>query len=226
MNVFLDIETIPTDNEDMIRDIAAGISAPGNYSKPESIAKWEAEVKPGLVKAEVGRTAFDGTYGAICAIGYAFDMGAPSCLDQCADRSREGMMIDAFLRAVEQKAGMDDVIVIGHNVGWDLRFLWQRAIVNRVRVGNKIKWQSKPWDISVRDTMTMWNPERDRKIKLDTLCKVLGVPTPKGDMDGSKVYEYYQAKRMAEIGLYCCGDVAAMRECYLRMSGDVSMVRA
>ena len=110
--------------------------------------------------------------------------------------------------------------VVGHNVSWDLRFLLQRSIVNQVRPPHHLMaaMQAKPWGETIRDTMLMWNPEREKRIKLDTLCKVLGVPTPKVDFDGSKVYDAYKAGEFEKIATYCAADVEATRAVFKRLA--------
>ena len=77
---------------------------------------------------------------------------------------------------------------------------------------------AKPWSDSINDTMLMWNPERERRISLDRLCKVLGVPTSKGEMDGSKVWDAYQAGEYEKIATYCATDVEATRKVFHRLS--------
>ena len=74
---------------------------------------------------------------------------------------------------------------------------------------------AKPWDKCLLDTMTLWHPLN--KIKFDRLCKILGVPSPKTDMDGSKVYEAWKAGQIERIAEYCRGDVEAVRECERRI---------
>lgn len=53
MNIYLDIETLPTTDQEIIAEIEAGIKAPANYSKPETIAKWMEENKEKAVKEAV-----------------------------------------------------------------------------------------------------------------------------------------------------------------------------
>lgn len=38
MNIYIDIETLPTTDAETIAEIAANIKPPANYSKPETIA--------------------------------------------------------------------------------------------------------------------------------------------------------------------------------------------
>lgn len=51
----LDCETIPLVSDEIRAEVSDSIKVPGSYSKPETIANWEAQVKPGLVDAELAR---------------------------------------------------------------------------------------------------------------------------------------------------------------------------
>lgn len=220
MNIFLDLETLPTEDEEVIASIAADITHPSNMSKPETIAKWEEQEKPALVKSAVLKTAFDGSMGRILCIGSAFDNGdAVAVIDK-----DESFVLAKFMEQINgitPEHRLDQsAIFVGHNLsGFDLRFLWQRCVINKIPMSATLAFacRAKPWDKCVADTMLMWNPERDKRISLDRLCKALGVKTSKGDMDGSKVYETYLAGDLDKIAAYCMDDVIATRECYRRM---------
>lgn len=215
--IAFDIETIQTDDPVIIAEIAATITHPKTMSKAETIAKWAEEEKPKAVEEAVSKTSFDGTYGRICCIGWAVDRDEPMAI--CSANERE--VIETFLAAVREAHNMAGHTFVGHNItSFDLRFLWQRCIINRIKPSTSIPFAAKPWDKAIGDTMTMWNPERERRIGLDRLCKALGVPTSKGDMDGSKVHKTFLAGELDKIARYCKDDVAATRECYLRMIGE------
>lgn len=220
MRLFLDIETIPTVDPAVIEEIAAGVLPPGNMSKAETIAAWEVDKKPALVEEAVRKTSFDATYGRICCIGWAFEDAPPTTLMTPALEERE--MLASFCKVVLTQAGQIEsrLEVCGHNVSWDLRFMLQRCIVNGVRPPHALMaaMQAKPWGDSIRDTMLMWHPDRERRISLDKLCRVLGVPTSKGDMDGSKVWGAYQAGEYEKIATYCAADVEATRKVFHRLS--------
>ncbi len=218
-NIYFDIETLPSDDAGIIADIAAGIKPPGNLKKAETIAAWERDEKPGAVLEAVKKTGLDGTFGRICCIGFAVN-------DDAADvrYGDEAETITAFFAWLTEAARISDyterqsAIFIGHNIlSFDLRFLWQRCVVNGIRPPAFIPFNAKPWDGKVLDTMMAWNPERERRISLDKLCLALGVPSSKGDMDGSKVAEYWQAGRHQEVAAYCMADVEAVRQCHKRM---------
>ena len=218
-NIYFDIETLPSDDSGIIADIAAGIKPPGNLKKAETIEAWERDEKPGAVLEAVKKTGLDGTFGRICCIGFAVN-------DDAADvrYGDEAETITAFFAWLTEAARISDyterqsAIFIGHNIlSFDLRFLWQRCVVNGIRPPAFIPFNAKPWDGKVLDTMTAWNPERERRISLDKLCRALSVPTSKGDLDGSKVAEYWQAGKQKEVAAYCMADVEAVRQCHKRM---------
>jgi hypothetical protein len=213
MNLYLDIETVGTDDPVVIAEITAGITPPGNISKAETIAAWESEKKPALVEEAIKRTSFDGGLGRVICFGYAFDKKPVESLIGTGEP--ELLMA---VSAIDPGSMTSLITVIGHNVAWDARFLWQRMIVNNVPVPQwlRVAVKAKPWEMG--DTMTLWNPDRERKVSLAKLCRILGVPTPKGDLDGSKVWDAYRAGEIDRIAEYCRGDVEATRACYLRMT--------
>lgn len=223
MLLYLDIETLPAMDAATRADIAASVRPPASLKKAETIAKWEAEDKPSAVEEAIRKTAFDGTYGRVLAIGYAVDDQPPAChigderdvLTAFLSNLREASKL-AFHGGETERA----ITFVGHNiVGFDLRFLWQRMVVNGIKPTGELlaAMKARPWGREVADTMTMWNPDRQSRTSLDTLCKALNVQTPKGDMDGSQVYDAFKADEIEKIHTYCVGDVEAVRACYRRM---------
>lgn len=54
------------------------------------------------------------------------------------------------------------------------------------------------------------------KMKLDEICKIMGLEGKPSNIDGSQVYEYYQAGKIAEIAEYCKSDVINTYRLWLR----------
>jgi 3'-5' exonuclease len=208
MNLFLDIETIGTEDQTVIDEITAGITPPGNISKAETITAWEVDKKPGLIEEAIKRSSFDGGLGRVICVGFALDNDYPQALT--------GSEPDIF-RALTSLV-LHSPQVIGHNVGWDVRFLWQRFVVNAISPPGWLRTavKAKPWEVA--DTMLLWNPDREKRTSLDKLCRILGVPISNDPMDGSKVWHAYNAGEIAKIADYCCGDVRVTRDCYRRMT--------
>ena len=223
---FLDIETLPTADSEVISLIDSEIAPPKTHKRAETIAAWMQNEKPAVLEELVAKTALDGTYGRIVAIGCAVDDGEVKVWMG----DDEAKLIAAFfddvakLESVEQPGAGTyhaEVTWIGHNVrSFDLRFLWQRAVIHGIKMPGSLRLAalSRTWDRSVADTMVMWNPERDRRISLDKLCRALRLPCPKTDMDGSKVAAAWAAGELARIEAYVRDDVAAVRACFRRMT--------
>lgn len=220
MNLYLDIETLPTDRADVREYIAATVSPPGNISKAETIAKWNEESRPAAVEEAVAKTGLDGSFGRVCVIGWAFDDAGVSTVSSADD---EALVLQEFAHAMNtvQLTEHYTTCVIGHNVSsFDLRFLTQRFIVNGIKPPLLIQRaaQAKPWEADkVFDTMVQWAGVGNR-ISLEKLCLALSIPSPKSDITGATVAAAVAAGRINDVAVYCAGDVEATRAVHRRMT--------
>lgn len=218
--LYLDIETVPTDRADVREYIAATVKPPATMSKAETIAKWMTESKPEAVEEAIAKTGLDGSFGRVCVIGWAWgDDAAHSEYSENDERE----LLKHFAKCMNLRPPTThyETTVIGHNVSaFDLRFLTQRFIVNGIKPPLVIQRaaQAKPWEAEkVFDTMVQWAGVGNR-ISLDKLCLALGIPSPKGEMDGSMVAEYVADGRIGDVAAYCIRDVEAARAVYRRMT--------
>lgn len=237
--LYIDLETLPTSNQDVIKEITLSldkkiedelmsVKAPSNYGE-EAKAKWRLEKGAPMIQSimdsankqldeAIRKTALDGAYGEICVIGLAIDDEEPVAFSG----EPEGDMLNGLNDWLDDQFTQSDqstITVIGHNVlQFDLRFLFQRYVINGIRphaiIRNAVK--SKPWDGAVFDTMTQWAGVGNR-ISLDKLCKALGVKTPKGEITGANVYDFVKAGKIDEVAEYCLRDISATREVHKRM---------
>ena len=108
--------------------------------------------------------------------------------------------------------------LVGHNLlGFDLPFIFQRCLVHCV--------SAKPLvDLSefrvrgVFDTMHHWWLGAKRFVSLDDVAWALGIESSKtATAEGSKVFDLYQAGKLAEIREYNLNDVRVTRQVYERM---------
>lgn len=232
--LFLDIETVPAQDPRVREEIAARISPPASMKKAETIAEWEKNDKPKAIDEKWLKTSFDGAFGHAVVIGYAFDDAEPSTLYSDEWLINERAVLERFFGEISrgyenQKNGRVLPLVVGHRVwDFDLRFLWQRAVVHALRWPAVLPnlWDHRARD-RVFDTMTAWAGPREF-VSLDKLCLALGVEG-KGvelggeEIDGSKVWEFVKAGRLAEVATYCDGDVKRVREIYRRMRPDLDL---
>ena len=210
--LFLDIETLPGD-ESLREEIARNTHPPSGHSTPEALERWEEEQKPEQVEHAYRRTALRGHAGRILCIGYVKE--SPDRCDEGVLTGDEPSILRAFWDLVR-----DVDLFVGFNVlDFDLKFILQRSIVNRVPPSRPIsfrRFQQEP----VYDVMREWEAWSTRDtISLDTLSRALGMESPKsGGVDGSQVYDFYLAGRVQEIYDYCLRDVRVTREIYRRMT--------
>ena len=216
IDLTFDIETIPTEDPQVIAEIAAGVTAAKTMTTPETIAKWESEEKPAAVDQAVRATALTGLHGRICCIGYKWDFEPAQTAT-----GAEAEVIRFFFNEVRERinSARVPVRVIGHNItGFDLRFLWQRAVVNCIKPLAALPWTEKPWSERIMDTMLMWDADKTRRVSLDNLCRALSIPTSKDKMTGAQVADYWRAGKINEIAEYCRKDVEATRAVFNRMT--------
>jgi predicted PolB exonuclease-like 3'-5' exonuclease len=111
-------------------------------------------------------------------------------------------------------------IFTGHNIKeFDIPFLCRRMLVNNLAIPPCIDFQNmKPWDTPVLDTLHLWRfGDYKHYTSLKLLAATLGVPSPKDDIDGSKVGEvFWEEKNLERIAVYCGKDVATVGNVILR----------
>lgn len=233
LNIFLDIETLPTADPVAIASITADaqakkseIKAPSNYKDEAKIAEFIAakhqEIDAGIAE-QIKRTSFDGMYGRIACICYAIDDGEVHAAYSDDEKEllsgfyanlSEVTAIPAHNRIVER-----DVTYVGHNIiGFDLPFLKHRSIIQTVKPIASIRkaFSVKQWGTEVADTMLMWSADREKRASMDKLCRALGIPG-KGDFDGSMVADTWPTDPQKVID-YCKADVERTRAMFRRMT--------
>ncbi len=210
-NIFIDIETLPSQSPAYREKVRAGIKPPGNIKKPESIEAWIAENADAAVDEAIAKTSFDPAAGHICSIAWAVGDSEVQVASTGRSLDNEASVIDEFFDALP-KLGM--CRFIGHYIsGFDLRFIMCRAIVLGVKVPALWPRDPKPWDQQVFDTMTAWAGAKGT-ISLDRLCEALGIESPKGELTGAGVAQAWAEGRFDEIAAYNRADVIAVREVY------------
>ncbi|MGO8242989.1 ribonuclease H-like domain-containing protein [Rhizobium johnstonii] len=212
--LYLDIETIPAQTEAAKQKIAASVKPPAQMKKAETIAAWEKESRAAAVDEAVSRSGLNGAFGHICCIGYAFDAEKPKSLSWPLDYSDERSLLVAFAEAM---TGQNRIpTIVGHNVAsFDVRFLWQRAMVLGVRMPAWFPKDPKPWSQDVFDTMAAWAGARDT-ISMSNLCDALGLPG-KDDIDGSMIGDLFARGEFERIDSYCRADIERTRAIHRRM---------
>jgi 3'-5' exonuclease len=113
-----------------------------------------------------------------------------------------------------------EALMCAHNgKEFDFPYISRRMIINRLELPCILdNAGKKPWDVKHLDTMDLWKfGDYKNFTSLELLTSILGIPTPKDDIDGSMVAGlYYVEKDFARIVRYCEKDVLAIAQVLLR----------
>lgn len=240
MNLYLDIESIPSQHPDALALVRASIKPPATLKKPESIAAWWASEADAAAQDAWRKQSLDGgTQGEIVSVAVTDGDGREWVRCRAVGES-EAALLQEFIDTVEgwtrdechklaatcnasSAFPLDSHVVTAHNAAFDVPFLWRRMAVSGLRIP---RWLPPPSARPGRGpvcTMLLWAGYGGR-ISLDSLCRALGLPSPKeGGMDGAKVFDAWQAGQHADIAAYNLKDAQAVAAVWhrLQMSGAV-----
>lgn len=106
---------------------------------------------------------------------------------------------------------------------FDFPYMARRMIIHNLTLPSKLNlFGKKPWEVPHLDTLELWKfGDYKTFTSLKLLTYVLGIPSPKDDIDGSEVYRvYYKENDIGRITTYCEKDVIAVAQIFLRLRGD------
>ena len=106
---------------------------------------------------------------------------------------------------------------------FDFPYIARRILVNGLPLPDMLDMAGrKPWEVPFLDTMELWKfGDYKHFCSLDLLTTILNIPTPKDDIDGSRVAAvYYEEKNIARIVQYCEKDAMAVAQLLLRYRGE------
>ena len=137
----------------------------------------------------------------------------------------EKELLTQFTQTLKQlHSNKREWVFAGHNIKeFDIPFLCRRMLVNGMKLPEFMNFQNKkPWDTPVLDTLHLWRfGDYKHYITLKLLAAVLGVPSPKDDIDGSQVGNvYWKEKDLKRIAAYCQKDVITVANIVLRFNGE------
>jgi 3'-5' exonuclease len=102
---------------------------------------------------------------------------------------------------------------------FDYPYIARRMIINGLAIPGMLDNSGKkPWEIRLLDTMDLWKfGDYKNYTSLELLTSVLGIDTPKDDIDGSMVAGiFYGEDDIERIVRYCEKDVLAVAQVLLR----------
>jgi DNA polymerase elongation subunit (family B) len=141
-------------------------------------------------------------------------------------------IIKSYISSDESEvlAGVDKVFnkfaslkFTGHNIKrFDIPYACKRLLINGEALPKGLQVTNmKPWEMPFIDTSEVWSfgAWQEGFSSLDLLATCLGLESPKEEMHGSEVGEYFRAGKLDEISKYCEQDVLATINIILKLSG-------
>jgi hypothetical protein len=225
--IVLDLETGDAPAE-AVEAAIAGWKAPANW-KPETVAAKKMERaekvngKAALLDASpILCVAFKSD--AMAVIFNGMDLSAlevPGWLVlPCGD---EAGLLNA-LRTVLDASAAPDTVLVGHNLlGFDLPKLRNAYLRHRLKLPMALAFDGELQP--VYDTMRMirycsMENSNEQWVSLDTVARVLGIPTPKAVITGADCPRLHREGEYGVILTYCALDVATTERAYLLMTGQ------
>jgi hypothetical protein len=134
----------------------------------------------------------------------------------------EKLLLNSFCSALNKFDRPEKKLTFcGHNIKeFDLPYISRRMVINGMCLPDCLKLHGKkPWEVPHIDTMELWSfGDRKNYTRLSLLAEVLGIPTPKDDINGADVTRvYWQEKDLQRIATYCQKDVETTARVFLRL---------
>jgi predicted PolB exonuclease-like 3'-5' exonuclease len=166
-------------------------------------------------------------FGKIVCIGlgYVYEQdGASKVRLKSIANDDEKLLLEEFLQTLRVFGEQHrDITLAGHNIKeFDIPYICRRLTINGLELPACMDLAGlKPWQVHHQDTLELWRfGDYKNYTSLDLLAYVLGVPSSKSDIDGSKVSQvYWEEKNLDRIAQYCLRDVYTTALVYLRLKG-------
>ena len=134
----------------------------------------------------------------------------------------EKKLLQEFSEMLSRWATDDNKLLCAHNgKEFDFPYICRRMIINGLLIPSLLNMVGKkPWEIKHLDTMELWKfGDYKSFTSLELLAHILNIPTPKDDIDGSKVFEvYWKDEDLSRIVEYCQKDVRTLAQVFLRLN--------
>ncbi len=131
----------------------------------------------------------------------------------------EKRVLIEFGQMLDKRFSKDEHRICGHNIKeFDIPYLCRRMMIHQVPFPRILNLSGKkPWETAHIDTMQYWKfGDVKHYTSLNLLSAILGIESPKDDIDGSKVGEvYWKDKDLARIVEYCQKDAVTVAQLYL-----------
>lgn len=210
--LFLDIETVPIVYK---------------YADLDTTAKELWDKKWAFAKDVNGETQYQkagiyAEFAKVICIGVGFYNDTKFRVKTISG-DNEILVLKEFSELLNNHFNSQNHFLCAHNgKEFDFPFLCRRFLINNLPLPKLLQLQGlKPWEVKHIDTMDLWKfGDIKNFISLNLLAYIFGIPSPKGDMDGSVVGKaYYEEKDLPAIEAYCKKDVITLARVYNRFAG-------
>ena len=216
--LFLDIDTVPeTENfSDLDKTKQDLWDAKSRYQRKEEFTAEEFYDRAGIW-AEFGKI--------VCiSVGYFKMEGESRTFRVTSFYGEEIQLLKDFKNLLISHFSANKHLLCAHNgKEFDFPYIARRMIIHNIELPYKLNlFGKKPWEVPHLDTLELWKfGDYKTYTSLKLLTNVLGIPSPKDDIDGSEVYRvYYKEKEIDRIIIYCEKDTIAVAQIFLRLRGD------
>jgi len=106
---------------------------------------------------------------------------------------------------------------------FDFPFIARRTLINGLKLPALLDIAGeKPWEVNHLDTMELWKfGDYKHYTSIKLLAALFNIPTPKDDIDGSKVAGvYWNDKDLERIKKYCQKDTLTVAQLLLKYKGE------
>ena len=137
---------------------------------------------------------------------------------------QEEELLMAFKTLLENHFSQAAHLLCAHNgKEFDFPYIARRMIIKGINLPAKLNlFNKKPWEVPYLDTLHLCRfGDYKHYTYLSLMAHVLGIPTPKDDIDGSQVARvYYEEKNIDRIISYCEKDVITIAQIVLRLRNE------
>ena len=217
--LFLDIETVPQEKEwSQVSESMQEL-----YAKKTAYQRKE-EVSPEVFYERAGIWA---EFGKIICISVAYlnrqsDQTTLRITSFSGDDEKQ-ILLD-FKALLESHFNGSKKLLCAHNgKEFDFPYIARRMIIHQVELPKKLNlFGKKPWEVPHLDTMELWKfGDYKHFTSLQLLTSILGIPSPKDDIDGSDVARvYYEERDLERIVEYCEKDTITLAQLLLRFNNE------
>lgn len=216
--LFLDIETVPkaASFKDLSREEQELWELKSRYQRKEEFTAEEYYGRAGIW-AEFGKI--------ICvSAGYFAGSGKNREFRLRSFSGEEEALLREFAGLLEEYFSHPGKLLCAHNgKEFDFPYLARRMVILGIPLPASLNlFGKKPWEIPHLDTMELWKfGDFKHYTSLKLMAHVLGIPSPKDDIDGSMVRDvFYEERDLDRIVTYCERDVVTVAQIFLRLRNE------